>query len=242
MSSHRPGKRSRPFPAQLSLPLGCSGSGFADRPQNLEPSKRSRLRLLQTRLEASLAMLARLDTAPGSFPEYDDKNYFRQGQRFQVTTLHSTLINQVNGKRWSYITLPSHGKGEVAKLAKVACLSDEQAYRTFRLVRSAATNGTRKLFKCKACNHQFSVTSGTIFASRKLAIRDYLLAIAIFVNGAKGQSPLQLSRDLDRYKRLSWRTKSAKWPQKPTAQPANCARRFTSPVRINSFVSCSLQL
>ncbi len=32
------------------------------------------------------------------------------------------------------------------------------------------------------------VTSGTIFASRKLAIRDYLLAIAIFVNGAKGQA------------------------------------------------------
>ena len=44
---------------------------------------------------------------------------------------------------------------------------------------------------------QFSVTSGTIFASRKLPIRDYLLAIAIFVNGAKGHSALQLSRDLD---------------------------------------------
>src|SRR6185369_15632642 len=43
----------------------------------------------------------------------------------------------------------------------------------------------------------FSVTSGTIFASHKLPIRDYLLAIAIFVNGAKGHSALQLSRDLD---------------------------------------------
>jgi hypothetical protein len=41
------------------------------------------------------------------------------------------------------------------------------------------------------------VTSGTIFASRKLPVRDYLLAIAIFVNGAKGHSALQLSRDLD---------------------------------------------
>jgi hypothetical protein len=40
------------------------------------------------------------------------------------------------------------------------------------------------------------VTSGTIFASRKLPVRDYLLAIAIFVNGAKGISALQLSRDL----------------------------------------------
>jgi hypothetical protein len=37
----------------------------------------------------------------------------------------------------------------------------------------------------------------TIFSSRKLPVRDYLLAIAIFVNGAKGYSALQLSRDLD---------------------------------------------
>ena len=38
---------------------------------------------------------------------------------------------------------------------------------------------------------------GTIFASRKLPIRTYLLAVAIFVNGAKGHAALQLSRDLD---------------------------------------------
>jgi hypothetical protein len=54
----------------------------------------------------------------------------------------------------------------------------------------------RPIFKCKDCGHQFSVTSGTIFSSRKLPYRDYLLAIAIFVNGAKGVSALQLSRDL----------------------------------------------
>ena len=51
--------------------------------------------------------------------------------------------------------------------------------------------------KCKGCSHQFSVTSGTIFASRKLPIRDYLAAIAIFVNAVKGISALQLGRDLD---------------------------------------------
>src|SRR5436309_1885251 len=104
-------------------------------------------------------------------------------------------------------------KARSLSLAKVARLSDEEAYQTFKLVRWAATEGepacprcgclgayaytTRKLFKCKGCDHQFSVTSGTIFASRKLSIRDYLLAIAIFVNGAKGHSALQLSRDLD---------------------------------------------
>lgn len=97
-------------------------------------------------------------------------------------------------------------------LAKVARMSDEEAHQTFRAIRWVGTSGapvcprcscgavyeyqTRRLYKCKACSHQFSVTSGTIFASRKLAIRDYLLAIAIFVNGAKGHSALQLSRDL----------------------------------------------
>ena len=98
-------------------------------------------------------------------------------------------------------------------LSKVARMSDAEAHDAFRMIRWASTNGepvcprcacaatykyeTRKLWKCKSCSHQFSVTSGTIFASRKLPIRDYLLATAIFVNGAKGHSSLQLSRDLD---------------------------------------------
>lgn len=56
---------------------------------------------------------------------------------------------------------------------------------------------SRSIWKCKGCGHQFGVTSGTIFASRKLPIRDYLLAIAIFVNAVKGISALQLGRDLD---------------------------------------------
>jgi transposase-like protein len=97
-------------------------------------------------------------------------------------------------------------------LAKVARMSDDEARNTFRCIRWCETEGqpvcprcncsavyeitTRKLYKCKGCNHQFSVTSGTIFASRKMPIRDILLAIAIFVNGAKGHSALQLSRDL----------------------------------------------
>lgn len=98
-------------------------------------------------------------------------------------------------------------------LAKVARMSDAEAVAAFQNIRWATTGGdpvcprcqcgavysyaTRQLWKCKACSHQFSVTSGTIFANRKLPVRDYLLAIAIFVNGAKGHAALQLSRDLD---------------------------------------------
>jgi len=56
---------------------------------------------------------------------------------------------------------------------------------------------TRRKFKCAACYYQFSVTSRTIFASRKMAFVDLLAAICIIVNGAKGLSALQLARDID---------------------------------------------
>jgi transposase-like protein len=98
-------------------------------------------------------------------------------------------------------------------LRTVARLTDEEAHAAFVSIRWSDNEGqpycpkcgcvalyerkARPLWKCKGCTHEFSVTSGTIFASRKLAIRDILLAIAIFVNGAKGHSALQLSRDLD---------------------------------------------
>ena len=98
-------------------------------------------------------------------------------------------------------------------LAKVMRLSDDDAWATFKDIRWASTEGVpvcprcgsltsyelsdNRRFKCADCRHKFSVTSGTIFASRKLPIRDILAAIAIFVNGAKGHSALQLSRDLD---------------------------------------------
>lgn len=56
---------------------------------------------------------------------------------------------------------------------------------------------TRRTFRCKACLRQFSVTSRTIFASRKMAFVDLLAAIIITVNAAKGVSMVQMSRDLD---------------------------------------------
>lgn len=92
-------------------------------------------------------------------------------------------------------------------------MSDEEAHQRFVEIRWSDNNGqpycphcgsvalytykARKIWKCKACNKQFSVTSGTIFASRKLPVRDYLLAIALLANCAKGMSALQLGRDLD---------------------------------------------
>jgi transposase-like protein len=56
---------------------------------------------------------------------------------------------------------------------------------------------TRKQWRCKGCNHTFSITSGTLFAHHKLPLKIYLGAVALFTNTAKGFSALQLSRDLD---------------------------------------------
>ena len=52
------------------------------------------------------------------------------------------------------------------------------------------------------CGKDFSITSGTLFASHKLPLRGYLAAIAIFCNEVKGKSMLALSRDLG----LSYKT------------------------------------
>jgi len=52
-------------------------------------------------------------------------------------------------------------------------------------------------WRCKACCHDFSPTSGTLFAWHKLPLRTYLLAVAVFCNEVKGKSMLALARDLD---------------------------------------------
>jgi ribosomal protein L37AE/L43A len=98
-------------------------------------------------------------------------------------------------------------------LSVVARMSDEEARDTFKRLRWSETDGEpvcpacgcldayaytcRPLWRCKGCGKQFSLTSGTLFHSRKMPVRSYLLAIAIFANGAKGHAALHLSRDLD---------------------------------------------
>ena len=57
-------------------------------------------------------------------------------------------------------------------------------------------------FRCRGCGKDFSITSGTLFASHKLPLRGYLAAIAIFCNEVKGKSMLAMSRDLG----LSYKT------------------------------------
>lgn len=104
-------------------------------------------------------------------------------------------------------------KARTLSLKSIYAAGEDKAYATFCKLRWTETEGapvcphcggldaytitTRRKFKCKACLRQFSVTSGTIFASRKMSFTDLLAAICIIVNAAKGISALQLSRDLD---------------------------------------------
>ena len=100
-------------------------------------------------------------------------------------------------------------------LASVARMSDEEAEQVFIRLRwsdnggnaycphcgcttvymARRPNGSAR-WRCKACRKDFSVTSGTLFASHKMPLRSYLMAIAIFANEVKGKSMLALSRDL----------------------------------------------
>jgi transposase-like protein len=96
-------------------------------------------------------------------------------------------------------------------LAEIFRLSDDEAYSLLKSMRwqdgepvcphcgscTAYEVRTRRIFKCKDCRKQFSLTSGTLFASYKRPLRDYLAAIFLFANGAKGVSALQLGRDLN---------------------------------------------
>lgn len=104
-------------------------------------------------------------------------------------------------------------KARTLSLAQIFRLSDGEAYDLLKSMRWEGGEPacphcgvldpyeitTRRIFKCRAreCRRQFSLTSGTIFGSYKLPLCDYLAAIAIFVNGAKGVSALQLGRDLN---------------------------------------------
>lgn len=105
-------------------------------------------------------------------------------------------------------------------LRQIYKAGEDAAYATFCTLRWPETDGeavcpdcgcfevykitTRRTFKCKACYRQFSVTSGTIFASRKLSFCDLLAAICLFVNGSKGRSAVQMSRELGVQYKTAW--------------------------------------
>jgi hypothetical protein len=61
--------------------------------------------------------------------------------------------------------------------------------------RDPARPGSHPRFKCARCGVQFSVTSGTLLHSNKLAFQQALGLCFVFVNGVKGKSALEAARD-----------------------------------------------
>jgi len=90
-------------------------------------------------------------------------------------------------------------------------MGEEEAYEWFKSARWPATGGEPtcpkcgctdandrpgRRFRCKDCQAEFSVTSGTILASRKLSFQTLLRAIVLSVQSVKGKAACQLKREL----------------------------------------------
>jgi transposase-like protein len=63
---------------------------------------------------------------------------------------------------------------------------------------------TRTCWRCSVCAYQFSITSGTILANRKMRLQDIVVAAALFVGGAKGIAATQMGRYLGCQYKTAW--------------------------------------
>jgi transposase-like protein len=106
-------------------------------------------------------------------------------------------------------------RAKTLSIAQVLRMPDAEAEKLFAGIRWAPTGGKAVCphcecptcyearrpngslrFRCKACRKDFTLTSGTLFASHKMPLQTYLAAVVIFCNEVKGKSALALSRDL----------------------------------------------
>ncbi|WP_020474169.1 transposase [Zavarzinella formosa] len=101
-------------------------------------------------------------------------------------------------------------KTQIADLAYLQRMTDSEAYEMIKNLRWLESDGrpecprcdsraiyeyrSRQIFKCKECRSQFSVTSGTAFASRKLSHRDILISVAVYLSESSGVRALNVSR------------------------------------------------
>jgi hypothetical protein len=80
----------------------------------------------------------------------------------------------------------------------------------FRCPRCSGTDhyvvghGTRKLYQCRACRHQTSLTAGTLMDSTKLPLRTWFLALYLIGQAKTGLSALALMRHLGTSYRTAW--------------------------------------
>jgi transposase-like protein len=63
---------------------------------------------------------------------------------------------------------------------------------------------TRRLWKCKSCNRQFSVKVGTIFEDSALSLDKWLCAIWLIANSKNGVSSHELARSIGTTQKSAW--------------------------------------
>ena len=66
---------------------------------------------------------------------------------------------------------------------------------------------SRALYQCSGCRYQVSLTAGTIFASTKLPLRTWFLAMYLLTQTKNGVSALELSRQLSVSYNTAWKVK-----------------------------------
>ena len=59
-------------------------------------------------------------------------------------------------------------------------------------------------YHCTECNHNFSVTVGTMFENTKISLRKWFFAIYMITSNKKGVSSCQLSRDIKVSQKTAW--------------------------------------
>jgi transposase-like protein len=101
----------------------------------------------------------------------------------------------------------------------IYAMTEEQAYAELLAIRFESTNGepvcptcncpayilrTRKCFKCKNCPRQFSLTSNTPLAGRKLSCKKIVRAAAYYAIGSIGRSGGDCAQLLSMSRKAAW--------------------------------------
>lgn len=73
--------------------------------------------------------------------------------------------------------------------------------------RSRFRRGSQVYYQCRACRHQTTLTSGTVFAGSKLPLRTWMLALYLLTSSKTNLAALELMRHLGVNYKTAWRIK-----------------------------------
>jgi transposase-like protein len=90
----------------------------------------------------------------------------------------------------------------------VRCLKCDSPDVTFMATKSKPNRKgeqkTRYIYQCRACKHQFSPITGTLFGDTHLDLDKWFMAVALLCNAKKSLSALQMKRDLGCAYKTAW--------------------------------------